>query len=148
MGPRVSVTHTLRGHYSWHFGAWHRRERSSGLGRGVSVAQLQRLGSKFTEACPTSNTVTTVVVAVFSPTTTDKHTTNNMKPSPILQVLRYRNLRLTTKDVGKGYYKGTRTGSMGRHTKYGGYVIEWHKVRTYVCPSLDGFKVSSLTMLL
>ncbi|EGS19894.1 mitochondrial 54S ribosomal protein mL41 [Thermochaetoides thermophila DSM 1495] len=65
-----------------------------------------------------------------------------MKPSPILQVLRYRNLRLTTKDVGKGYYKGTRTGSMGRHTKYGGYVIEWHKVRTYVCPSLDGFKLT------
>ncbi|KAL1841649.1 hypothetical protein VTJ49DRAFT_6755 [Mycothermus thermophilus] len=65
-----------------------------------------------------------------------------MQPSRILQALQYRRLRLTTKDVNKGFYKGTRTGSMGRHTKYGGYVIEWHKVRTYVCPSLDGFKLT------
>lgn len=55
----------------------------------------------------------------------------------------YRKLRLTTKDINKGYYKGNRTGSMGRHTKYGGYVIEWEKVRTYVVPSLEGFKVNS-----
>lgn len=64
-----------------------------------------------------------------------------MQPTRVLQALRYRRLRLTTKDVGKGYYKGTGTGSMGRHTKRGGYIIEWNKVRTYVCPSLDGFKV-------
>lgn len=32
---------------------------------------------------------------------------------------------------------------MGRHTKYGGYVIEWKKVRTYVVPPLEDFKVSS-----
>lgn len=24
---------------------------------------------------------------------------------------------------------------MGRHTKYGGYVVEWRKVRTYVVPA-------------
>jgi large subunit ribosomal protein L41 len=31
---------------------------------------------------------------------------------------------------------------MGRHTKYGGYVIEWNKVRTYaVPPKLEEFKV-------
>lgn len=24
---------------------------------------------------------------------------------------------------------------MGRHTKYGGYVVEWKKVRTYVVPA-------------
>jgi len=64
-----------------------------------------------------------------------------MQPTRALQVLRYRNLRLTTKDVNKGFYKGTRTGSMGRHTKYGGYVIEWNKVRTYVVPDLTDFKV-------
>ena len=64
-----------------------------------------------------------------------------MQPTRILQGMRYRKLRLTTKDVNKGYYKGTGTGSMGRHTKYGGYIIEWNKVRTYVCPNLEGFKV-------
>lgn len=64
-----------------------------------------------------------------------------MQPTRALQALRYRRLRLTTKDVNKGFYKGTGTGSMGRHTKYGGYIIEWDKVRTYVCPPLDGFKV-------
>jgi len=65
-----------------------------------------------------------------------------MQPTRALQVLRYRNLRLTTKDVNKGFYKGTRTGSMGRHTKYGGYVIEWNKVRTYVVPDLTDFKLT------
>ncbi|KAK4128450.1 hypothetical protein N657DRAFT_638922 [Parathielavia appendiculata] len=65
-----------------------------------------------------------------------------MQPTRILQALRYRRLRLTTKDVNKGFYKGTRTGSMGRHTKHGGYIIDWNKVRTYVCPPLDGFKLT------
>lgn len=62
---------------------------------------------------------------------------------PTLALLgRFRKLRLTTKDIKKGFYKGTRTGSMGRHTKYGGYIIDWNKVRTYVCPpDLDTFKV-------
>ncbi|KAK1755735.1 mitochondrial ribosomal protein L27-domain-containing protein [Echria macrotheca] len=65
-----------------------------------------------------------------------------MQPTRILQGMRYRKLRLTTKDVNKGYYKGTGSGSMGRHTKHGGYVIEWDKVRTYVCPPLEGFKLT------
>ncbi len=65
-----------------------------------------------------------------------------MRPTQILSVGRYRHLKLTTKDVGKGFYKGNRTGSMGRHTKYGGYVIEWNKVRTYAVPqNLKDFKV-------
>ena len=68
-----------------------------------------------------------------------------MQATRALQALRYRRLRLTTKDVKKGYYKGTGTGSMGRHTKHGGYIIEWDKVRTYVCPSLEGFKVCFLS---
>ncbi|RPB21572.1 hypothetical protein L211DRAFT_790246 [Terfezia boudieri ATCC MYA-4762] len=50
-----------------------------------------------------------------------------------------RRLALTTKMVGKGFYKGNRTGSMGRHTKHGGYVIDWNKVRTYVAPELTDF---------
>jgi hypothetical protein len=55
---------------------------------------------------------------------------------------KFRKLPLTTKDINKGFYKGTRTGSMGRHTRFGGYIIEWDKVRTYVVPEgLDTFKV-------
>ncbi|MCJ1300220.1 hypothetical protein MMC08_003015 [Hypocenomyce scalaris] len=63
------------------------------------------------------------------------------KPTqPLLRSLR--RLALTTKQVNGGYYKGTGSGSMGRHTKYGGYVVEWAKVRTYVVPKdLKDFKV-------
>ena len=65
-----------------------------------------------------------------------------MRPTEVLQ-RQYRKLRLTTKDINKGFYKGTGTGSMGRHTKRGGYVIEYNKVRTYVVPpGLKDFKVS------
>ncbi len=64
-----------------------------------------------------------------------------MQPTRALQGMRYRKLRLTTKDINKGFYKGTGSGSMGSHTKHGGYVIDWNKVRTYVCPPLEGFKV-------
>lgn len=63
-----------------------------------------------------------------------------MKPTPSLSRNSAR-LRLTTKSVNGGYYKGNRTGSMGAHTNYGGYVIDWRKVRTYNCPKLDGFDV-------
>ncbi|KAK3381338.1 mitochondrial ribosomal protein L27-domain-containing protein [Podospora didyma] len=65
-----------------------------------------------------------------------------MQPTRVLLGMRYRKLRLTTKDVNKGFYKGTGSGSMGRHTKHGGYIIELAKVRTYVCPSLEGFKLT------
>ncbi|GAB1216377.1 hypothetical protein ATERTT37_005591 [Aspergillus terreus] len=51
-------------------------------------------------------------------------------------------LRLTTKQVNGGYYKGNRTGSMGYFAKNGSYIIDWKKVRTYVVPeNLDQFKV-------
>ncbi|MCJ1246325.1 hypothetical protein MMC30_003532 [Trapelia coarctata] len=65
-----------------------------------------------------------------------------MKPTqPLLK--RLRRLALTTKSVNGGYYKGTGSGSMGRHTKHGDYVIEWHKVRTYVVPEqLKSFKLT------
>ena len=65
-----------------------------------------------------------------------------MRPTQSLGI-KFRKLQLTTKDVKKGFYKGNRTGSMGRHTKYGGYLIEWEKVRTYAVPPLEGFKVCS-----
>ncbi|KXT06943.1 hypothetical protein AC578_7100 [Pseudocercospora eumusae] len=64
-----------------------------------------------------------------------------MQPSPILQKA-IRRLALTTKQGPHNYYKGNRTGAMGRHTKYGGYVIDWKKVRTYVCPDLAGFHLT------
>lgn len=52
-----------------------------------------------------------------------------------------RRLALTTKQAGKDYYKGTGTGSMGSHTKFGAYRIDWSKVRTYVVPDLTDFHV-------
>ncbi|KAH0605209.1 uncharacterized protein H6S33_005191 [Morchella sextelata] len=53
-----------------------------------------------------------------------------------------RRLALTTKMVNGGYYKGTRTGSMGTHTRRGGFVVDYSKVRTYVVPGLEGFKLT------
>lgn len=51
-------------------------------------------------------------------------------------------LRLTTKQVNGGFYKGNRTGSMGYFAKNGSYVIDWKKVRTYAVPeNLKDFKV-------
>lgn len=41
---------------------------------------------------------------------------------------------LTTKQGNKDMYKGTRSSGIGRHTRKGGYVIEWRKVRTFVTP--------------
>lgn len=68
-----------------------------------------------------------------------------MQPTaPLFRAIR--RLALTTKQAGKDYYKGNRTGSMGRHTKWGGYVIDYKKVRTYVCPDLAGFNVRKKTI--
>ncbi|CCG83922.1 protein of unknown function [Taphrina deformans PYCC 5710] len=53
-------------------------------------------------------------------------------PSRILQGAR--RLPLTTKQ-GHNYYRGTRTGSMGRHTKHGGYEVDFARVRTYPRPA-------------
>lgn len=41
---------------------------------------------------------------------------------------------LTTKDGNKSMYKGTRSSGIGRHTQYGGYKINWNRVRTYTVP--------------
>ncbi|KAJ2304321.1 60S ribosomal protein L27, mitochondrial [Coemansia sp. RSA 2706] len=42
-----------------------------------------------------------------------------------------------TSKQGRNFYKGNRTGSMGRHTKHGGYTIDMDKVRTFVVPDLS-----------
>ncbi|OBZ89676.1 54S ribosomal protein L27, mitochondrial [Choanephora cucurbitarum] len=49
-------------------------------------------------------------------------------------------LQLTAKK-GHNYYKGTRSGAMGRHTKNGGYLVDWNKVRTFVVPDLENFSL-------
>ncbi|CZS95659.1 related to MRPL27-mitochondrial ribosomal protein, large subunit [Rhynchosporium agropyri] len=65
-----------------------------------------------------------------------------MKPTQAL-AKRLRRLALTTKQTNKGYYKGTGSGSMGSHTKHGGYLMDWEKVRTYVVPeNLSSFKLT------
>ncbi|KAK8215351.1 60S ribosomal protein L27, mitochondrial [Zalaria obscura] len=61
---------------------------------------------------------------------------NTMQPTQPLQRA-LRRLALTTKMVNKGFYKGNRTGSMGTHTKWGGYTIDYKKVRTYMVPNLE-----------
>lgn len=64
------------------------------------------------------------------------------KPTQPLAKRMTARLQLTTKQVNGGYYKGNRTGSMGRHTRNGGYIIDYTKARTYVVPEgLGDFKV-------
>ncbi|KAL2040921.1 hypothetical protein N7G274_006379 [Stereocaulon virgatum] len=65
-----------------------------------------------------------------------------MKPTAAL-CTRLRRLPIITKQVANGFYKGTGSGAMGRHTKHGGYVIEWRKVRNYIAP--EGLKDCKLT---
>lgn len=69
-----------------------------------------------------------------------------MKPTQAL-AKRLKRLALTTKATNKGYYKGTGTGPMGTHTKHGGYIIDWDRVRTYVVPQdLKDFKVRDVSV--
>lgn len=64
-----------------------------------------------------------------------------MRQTQVLFNMR-RKIRLSTKHGPHGYYKGTRTGSQGEHTKWGGYVVNYDKVRSYVAPeSLKDCKV-------
>lgn len=42
---------------------------------------------------------------------------------------------LTGKQGNKNFYKGTRSTGVGSHTKHGGYVINYEKVRTFVVPA-------------
>lgn len=77
-------------------------------------------------------------------------TSATMHPTPALLKSpgSLRRLALTTKQGPHNYYKGNRTGSMGSHTKNGGYIIDFKKVRTYVCPDLSMFRVRFLPSLI
>lgn len=57
------------------------------------------------------------------------------KATPALQGT-LRRLPLSVKQAGKEYYKGNRVGSMGTITRYGNFVPDWDKIRTYVFPVL------------
>ncbi|ETI19531.1 hypothetical protein G647_09365 [Cladophialophora carrionii CBS 160.54] len=51
-------------------------------------------------------------------------------------------LRFTTKQVGRGFYRGNRTGSMGAHTEYGKYMIDWRKTTHFNVPDTKDFSLS------
>lgn len=63
-----------------------------------------------------------------------------LTPTPVLGRA-LRRLALTTKQAGKDYYKGTGSGAMGAHTKWGGYKVDPNKVRTYKVPDMTDFPV-------
>lgn len=71
-----------------------------------------------------------------------------MRPSPVLCGRLKSRVHFTTKNVGRGFYRGTGTGALGAHTKYGNYLIDWRKVRHFVVPELKDFKVSAQFPLL
>lgn len=60
-----------------------------------------------------------------------------VQPSPVLLA----RVRFTTKQVGFGFYRGNQTGSVGAHTQYGGYLVDWRKVKNYNVPDLKNFNV-------
>lgn len=60
-----------------------------------------------------------------------------VRPSSVLCA----RLRFTTKQVGRGFYRGNRTGAMGAHTEFGGYLIDWRKTAHFNVPETTGFSV-------
>ncbi|CDK26612.1 unnamed protein product [Kuraishia capsulata CBS 1993] len=44
-------------------------------------------------------------------------------------------LPMTTKSGNKNFYKGTRSSGIGKHTKQGGYLINYDRVRHFVAPA-------------
>ena len=66
---------------------------------------------------------------------------DRMRPTqPLFKRLKTR-LAFSTKEVGKGFYRGSNVGSLGAHTRYGNYIIDWRKARHYVVPDLKNCKV-------
>ncbi|KIW58622.1 hypothetical protein PV05_03123 [Exophiala xenobiotica] len=65
------------------------------------------------------------------------------QPSPQLCA----RLRFTTKQVGRGFYRGNRTGSKGAHTPAGGYIIDWRKTTHYNVPEMDDFYLTPFVSL-
>ncbi|CAA9956654.1 hypothetical protein CFE70_000252 [Pyrenophora teres f. teres 0-1] len=65
------------------------------------------------------------------------------KATPPLQKM-LRRLPLSPKQAGKEYYKGNRVGSMGIINRYGNFIPDWNKIRTFVYPE-RGTKNTDLT---
>ncbi|KAL1600407.1 60S ribosomal protein L27, mitochondrial [Paraconiothyrium brasiliense] len=65
------------------------------------------------------------------------------KPTPCMQKT-LRRLPLSTKQAGREYYKGNRTGTLGTIDKYGRFHPDYSKIRTFVYPS-KGTKGFELT---
>ncbi|KAK5445372.1 60S ribosomal protein L27, mitochondrial [Exophiala xenobiotica] len=65
------------------------------------------------------------------------------QPSPQLCA----RLRFTTKQVGRGFYRGNRTGSKGAHTAGGGYIIDWRKTTHYNVPEIENFYLTPFVSL-
>ncbi|RMZ74505.1 50S ribosomal 27 [Pyrenophora seminiperda CCB06] len=65
------------------------------------------------------------------------------KATPPLQKM-LRRLPLSPKQAGKEYYKGNRVGSMGIINRYGNFIPDWNKIRTFVYPQRD-IKLTDLT---
>ncbi|KIX04098.1 uncharacterized protein Z518_07651 [Rhinocladiella mackenziei CBS 650.93] len=66
-----------------------------------------------------------------------------VNPSPQLCA----RLRFTTKQVGRGFYRGNRTGSMGAHNGHGGYVIDWRKTPHFNVPETENFSLTPFVTL-
>jgi len=60
-------------------------------------------------------------------------TASMFKATPSLQKM-LRRLPLSPKQAGKEYYKGNRVGSMGIINRYGNFIPDWNKIRTFVYP--------------
>lgn len=65
------------------------------------------------------------------------------KPTPSLQKT-IRRLPLSTKQAGKEYYKGNKTGTLGTIDKWGRFHPDYTKIRTFVYPAkgTEDFEVS------
>ncbi|KAJ3097754.1 hypothetical protein HDU97_004569 [Phlyctochytrium planicorne] len=50
--------------------------------------------------------------------------------------------RMIAKFGNKNVYKGTGSGSMGKWTSKGKFIIEQHKVRQFMVPDLNGFELT------
>ncbi|RVX75975.1 hypothetical protein B0A52_00332 [Exophiala mesophila] len=66
-----------------------------------------------------------------------------VQPSPRLLA----RLRFSTKQVARGFYRGTGSGSMGAHTEKGKYIIDFRKTRHYNVPSLEDFRLTPFVSL-
>lgn len=69
-------------------------------------------------------------------------------PTPSLFARAARKLKLTTKQTGKGFYKGTRSSGVGAFSsnprRFYIYEVDYSKVRTFVKPDAEAMESSHL----